>query len=303
MAQFAPIEVLTCADDTKHGIVAPQLLILQRRNRNVENRKHQIGAAKLGFARQERLKFEAAMVTSQRAGGDDRYEKYRLADALLNLVFPERAERDCSLILPNPKIGLGTTELRAELDLNCIAEVGQPAPGALAVLTRIAEKPNKLWKISKRWHLPPEIDQYLHVRHVRSKKQLWGQGPFGTIYRDTCILCLAERAASRAQLIGVSAPSVFSWIPIVPSARHASVIFCGQICPWAMQKADKNRRCTEVPLFPLIAPVPSVGTLPNSSLTRSRVPAGPAFPTSAAGAGCTTTLDLQPQHRDTQSCP
>ena len=69
MAQFAPIKVLTRADDAKYGIVAPQLLVLQRRNRNVENRKHQIGAAKLGFARQERLKFQAAMMTSQRARG------------------------------------------------------------------------------------------------------------------------------------------------------------------------------------------------------------------------------------------
>ena len=40
MAQFAPIKVLTGADDAKHGIVAPQFLILQRRNRNVEDRKN-----------------------------------------------------------------------------------------------------------------------------------------------------------------------------------------------------------------------------------------------------------------------
>ena len=40
MAQFAPIKVLTGADDAKHGIVAPQLLILQRWNRNVEDRKN-----------------------------------------------------------------------------------------------------------------------------------------------------------------------------------------------------------------------------------------------------------------------
>ena len=89
------------------------------------------------------------MMTSKRARRDDRYEKYRLADALLNLVFPERAERDRSPLPPNPKIGLGATELRAELDLNCVAQIGQPASGALVVFTRIAEKPNKLWKVGK----------------------------------------------------------------------------------------------------------------------------------------------------------
>jgi hypothetical protein len=72
------------------------------------------------------------------------------------------------------------------------------------------------------------------------KKQLSGQRPSGTSYRRTCILYLAKRAANGTQLISVDAPRDFSKIPIVPSARHAQVIFCGQISPWAMPKAAKK---------------------------------------------------------------
>ena len=46
-----PIEILAGGDDLKHRAIAPQLLVLERGDRNVEDGKHQILAAKLGFAR------------------------------------------------------------------------------------------------------------------------------------------------------------------------------------------------------------------------------------------------------------
>src|SRR5580692_3614626 len=131
----------------------------------------------------------------------------------------------------------------------------------------------------KKATLRPRVFGYNLPTHLHSL-------PRGTS-RQPCATYRCKRAAQ------------FFQIPIVPSARHAHVIFSGQICPWATQKAVKNRRCTEVPLFPLIAPVPSVGTLPSCNLTPSQVPSGCCFP----HVWRTTTWDSQPQHRDTQSCP
>ena len=68
MAQLAPVEILAGADGLQYGIVAPKFFILQRRNRDVENGKNQIVAAKFALALEEGVEFEGAMLAAQCPG-------------------------------------------------------------------------------------------------------------------------------------------------------------------------------------------------------------------------------------------
>jgi hypothetical protein len=84
-------------------------------------------------------------------------------------------------------------------------------------------------------------DEHSYVRHVRSKKATLGPKTFGYKLPTHFIIYFAKRAAGGTQLISVDAPEDFSKIPIMPSARHAHVIFSGKIGPWAIHKAAMYR--------------------------------------------------------------
>lgn len=62
VAQVAPIEILARRDNFQDRVIAPLLFVLERRDWNIENGKHQIVAAKLRFARKKRFELDSAML-------------------------------------------------------------------------------------------------------------------------------------------------------------------------------------------------------------------------------------------------
>src|SRR5215475_4743753 len=118
MAQMLPIDALAGADDVQHGVLAPAVFVLQRRNADIEDREDQIVAADFGFAGEEGFELELAVAALDRSRSHDRNEERRLGDCRPDLLFPQRAVCNGSLVLPNSEVGAMTAQLAAQFLLN-----------------------------------------------------------------------------------------------------------------------------------------------------------------------------------------
>src|SRR5262245_52473805 len=125
-------------------MVAPLLLVLELGHADVENGKDQVVALERRLARQERVELVPALRAADRRRRDDRDEEHRLADAGLDLRFPQRAGRDRFLVLPEAEIHRRAPELPAQLALDALAQRRQRSVGIQIVLARIAEEANEL---------------------------------------------------------------------------------------------------------------------------------------------------------------
>jgi hypothetical protein len=121
MTQGPPIDILTPCNGRENGIIAPLGLILERGNRDIDNRKHEVVSTKGCFTSEKSVEFEFAMLTVERPWRDDGNEKDRLIDRLLDFQFPQLAWSNRCLILPQSEVPIGASELSAQLALNAIS--------------------------------------------------------------------------------------------------------------------------------------------------------------------------------------
>src|ERR1700733_3646643 len=103
VAEFAPIQILALGDDREDRIVLLPGAVFKLRHPDVKNGEDEIASAKLGFAREERLKFKLAIRTPDHGRRDDRNKEHRLRNRRLDLRGPKRTGRDRLLVLPKPE--------------------------------------------------------------------------------------------------------------------------------------------------------------------------------------------------------
>src|SRR5262245_9906814 len=140
MTQGTPIDILTPSDSRENGIIVPFGLVLERGNRNIENRENEVVSIDCFFASEERFKFKFAIFAVDRPRCDDGNEKDRLIYRGLDFQFPQLAWSNRRLILPQAEGLFGAPELSTQLSVDTVSQPGQRSFEGIVLLAGIAEE-------------------------------------------------------------------------------------------------------------------------------------------------------------------
>src|SRR6516225_12195830 len=140
MTQLPPIDILAPSYGRQDRMATPLRLALERRNRNVQDRKNQVGTAERLFAREKAVELELAILAVDQPRRHEGDEEHRLADGVLDFRFPQRARRDRLLVLPEPEVLFGASKLCAQLPLNPIPKRRQDATEGFVIFAGVAEE-------------------------------------------------------------------------------------------------------------------------------------------------------------------
>src|SRR5262249_17544828 len=188
VTQRAPIDVLAPCDGREHRVAAPFGFVLERGDRNVEDRKYQVVATERRLASEEGFELELAVCAVDGPRGHDGNEKDRLVDRALDLRFPHLSGSDRRLILPQTEARLGAAKLRAQLALDAVPQRGQHSLEGPVILARIAEEPDKLRKIRQRGHRARALGNALQAsRKRRGRKRSLGTELFSNAIGPACL--------------------------------------------------------------------------------------------------------------------